>query len=360
MQNDLPITKIIKIDDVASQETKLALKTASDILRKGGLVAFPTETVYGLGANGLDVRACRRIYEAKGRPSDNPIILHVADRAMLSSLVAEVTPLAEKLIAAFCPGPLTLIMRRSSIVPSEVTGGLDTVGIRMPRNAIALAMIRAANIPIAAPSANLSGRPSPTTAAAVYCDLAGRIPLILDGGACIFGLESTIVDCTSNKAIILRPGAITKEMLLKITDKVELDSALLGKSDTPRAPGMKYRHYSPKMPVTLFEPCGGDVAQTMLLEMQKLQARGKTVGALVSSEVLNKLGEAISPDYAVSYGRRGDDVAIAAKLYQALLYFDTLPIDNLLVEGTSEKGLGLAIMNRLRKASGGHSIYVKT
>ena len=244
-------TEIITITDVKAQQADLA--RAGKVLRSGGLVAFPTETVYGLGANGLDADACARIYEAKGRPSDNPLILHVSDRAMVEMIAAEVTPMAEKLLAAFMPGPITLILRRKAIVPDRITGGLDTVGIRMPEHPVARAMIRAAGVPVAAPSANISGRPSPTTAASVLRDMKGRIPLILDGGPCHFGVESTIVDCTGPVAVILRPGAITREMLTEVLGGCKLDPALVGADTVPRAPGMKYKHYAPKAPLTLLE-----------------------------------------------------------------------------------------------------------
>ena len=201
---------------------------AAEILKNGGLVAFPTETVYGLGGDALNPDSSRKIYAAKGRPSDNPLILHVSSRAMIGEIASEITPLAEKLLAAFCPGPITLILKRKGIVPDAITGGLDTVGIRMPENDVARAMIKAAGVPVAAPSANLSGRPSPTTAEAVLHDLEGRVPLILDGGPCEFGVESTIVDCTGETAVILRPGAITEEMLEEVVGTVQFDPALVG------------------------------------------------------------------------------------------------------------------------------------
>ena len=204
-------TRIIKIINVRNASAIFA--EAGEIIRSGGLVAFPTETVYGLGANGLKADACAKIYEAKGRPSDNPLILHVADRAMVDLVAKEVTPMAERILAAFAPGPVTVILPKCAEVPTSVTGGLSTVGVRMPDNDIARALIRAAGMPIAAPSANRSGRPSPTTAETVLADMDGKIPLILDGGSCRFGVESTIVDCTGEHAEILRPGAITREML---------------------------------------------------------------------------------------------------------------------------------------------------
>ena len=351
-------TEVRKIEDLKSEAAQDALTEAGRLLRSGQLVAFPTETVYGLGANGLDGEACARIYEAKGRPSDNPLILHVADRAMAETVAAEIPPMAEKLMAAFLPGPMTLILRRKSIVPDRITGGLDTVGIRMPESAAARAMIRAAGVPIAAPSANISGRPSPTTAASVLRDMDGRIPLILDGGPCRFGVESTIVDCTGPVAVILRPGAITREMLTEVLGGVKLDPALVGAGTVPKAPGMKYKHYAPKAPMTLLEGAPVKMAAAFRRQVRQLQKDGHTVGVLASDEVCTAL-EGLVPDaLRKSYGPQGDLPAIAAHIYEALIAFDDTEADALLGEGTTETGLGLAIMNRLHKASGFHTIQI--
>ena len=351
-------TEVRKIEDLKSEAAQDALTEAGRLLRSGQLVAFPTETVYGLGANGLDGAACARIYEAKGRPSDNPLILHVADRAMAEMVAAEIPPMAEKLMAAFLPGPMTLILRRKSIVPDRITGGLDTVGIRMPESAAARAMIRAAGVPVAAPSANISGRPSPTTAASVLRDMDGRIPLILDGGPCRFGVESTIVDCTGPVAVILRPGAITREMLTEVLGGVKLDPALVGAGTVPKAPGMKYKHYAPKAPMTLLEGAPVKMAAAFRRQVRQLQKDGHTVGVLASDEVCTSL-EGLVPDaLRKSYGPQGDLPAIAAHIYEALIAFDDTEADALLGEGTTETGLGLAIMNRLHKASGFHTIQI--
>ena len=347
-------TEIVKIEDVEAQAACLA--EAGRILREGGLVGFPTETVYGLGANGLDAAAAAGIYAAKGRPSDNPLILHVANRAMMDSIAAEIPEMAEKLITAFWPGPMTLILKRKPIVPDRITGGLDTVGIRMPDNDIARAMIRAAGVPIAAPSANISGRPSPTTAAAVYHDMQGNVPLILDGGACTFGVESTIVDCTGDTAVILRPGAITREMLEELLGEVRLDPALVGEKVVPRAPGMKYTHYAPKAPLTLIEGAPEKMAAAFQRELQKAQAAGHVVGIIVSREVAAAVQGLLPQELIRVYGAQGDLAAIAAELYEALRSFDRKPADMLLAEGTTEQGLGLAVMNRLHKASGFRSL----
>lgn len=348
-------TKIVPIENI--QQQRGDLWQAGKILREGGLVAFPTETVYGLGANGLDAAACAKIYEAKGRPSDNPLILHVADRKMIDMVAREVPPMADKLIRAFCPGPLTLIMKRKSVVPDRITGGLDTVGIRMPESDIARAMIAAAGVPIAAPSANISGRPSPTTAKLVAHDMNGRIPLILDGGPCRYGVESTIVDCTGQVPVILRPGAITREMIEGVLGDVDLDPALVGEATIPKAPGMKYKHYAPKVPMTLIEGETKNKRDAFHRVAKTLQGEGKKVGIIASREIVEDLRGIVPDELMVNYGREGDLKAIAANLYEALCSFDDKDVDVLLGEGTTDKGLGLAIMNRLHKASGFHSIY---
>ena len=348
-------TEIVKMTTANNEQ---ALQKAGQILKNGGLVAFPTETVYGLGANGLDAAACVKIYEAKGRPSDNPLILHVADRAMIAMIAKEVTPMAEKLLAAFCPGPITLIMKRRKVVPDRITGGLDTVGIRMPEDDIARAMIKAAGVPVAAPSANISGRPSPTTAAAVYHDMAGKISLILDGGSCHFGVESTIVDTTGKKAVILRPGAITKEMLAELLgeENVMLDPAVVGAKVIPKAPGMKYTHYAPKAPMYLIEGESDKMSAAFRRELRRLKTAGHTVGIIASDEVIASLKGEVPADLLQAYGKQGDLLAIAADIYEALRSFDDKKADILLGEGTAAKGLGLAIMNRLHKASGFRTI----
>ena len=227
---------------------------AAALIRDGQLVAFPTETVYGLGANGLDAAACARIYEAKGRPSDNPLILHIADLSMLDEAAEEVPPAAAHLLTAFAPGPITVIVPKAAHIPPLVTGGLSTVGVRCPAHDVARRLIRAAGVPIAAPSANISGRPSPTTAAMTAADMTGRIPLILDGGSCSWGVESTIVDCTEEGCVtILRPGAVTPEMISAELPHltVRMDAALVSADTAPRAPGMKYTHYAPRVPLTV-------------------------------------------------------------------------------------------------------------
>ncbi|WP_196593979.1 L-threonylcarbamoyladenylate synthase [Pectinatus sottacetonis] len=337
-------TKIVKIVENNDEE----IKKAAEFIKKGQVVAFPTETVYGLGANGLNAQAAAKIYEAKGRPSDNPLILHIDSIKMLSQITTAVPHIALEIIAAFCPGPITVIVPKRKNVPDRITGGLSTVGVRMPDNDIARKLIKLAGVPIAAPSANLSGKPSPTTANAVYEDLKGRIPLILDGGLSTFGVESTIVDCTENIPIILRPGAVTKEMLEEIFTEVRIDPALVGKDTVPKAPGMKYRHYAPKAPLILFKGNAADMLGAFTRELAKYKKMHKKVGVIASHEIVSALGH----QYAYDYGQQNNLLEIAANLYNGLRFFDDKNIDLILAEGTIEDGIGLAIMNRLKKASG--------
>ena len=313
---------------------------AGDLIREGKLVAFPTETVYGLGADGFNAKACDKIFAVKERPADNPLIEHVCSLEMVDRVAREIPLAAEKLFAAFSPGPLTLILKKRPEIPSEVTAGLDTVGVRFPDHDFARAFIKAADTPIAAPSANISGRPSPTTAQAVFADLHDKIPMIIDGGDCNFGLESTIVDCTSEIPTILRPGAITREMLVEILGEVQIDSALKDSDAVPKAPGMKYRHYAPRAALKLFN-------QDSLDEVIFTVKNFNRVGLLASSETLEKIPAKIS----FNYGSRNDLRSIAANLYEGLRFFDDQEVDLIFAEETVETGLGFAIMNRLRKAS---------
>lgn len=342
-------TKIKKIKNIAEQ--RATIEEAGELIRRGELVAFPTETVYGLGANGFDPKAAAKIYAVKGRPSDNPLILHVSSRAMIDT-AAIVNETAEKLLTIFCPGPLTLILPKTQAVPSEVTGNLPTVGIRCPDNSVARALIAAADVPIAAPSANLSGRPSPTTALMTAEDLDGKIPLILDGGATQVGLESTIVDCTSETATILRPGAITREMLAEVLGDVRVDPGLTSSDQAPKAPGMKYRHYAPRAPLTIVTGEASEMGEIFCRRVTELKSAGKTVGVLASRETCAALSGALPAELLFNYGERGNLPQIAANLYAGLSYFDRTAADCLLAESVDAVGLGAAIMNRLGKAAG--------
>lgn len=342
--------ELVKINSIKDE----ALTKAAEFIKNGGLVAFPTETVYGLGGDGLNSEAASKIYKAKGRPSDNPLILHINDQKMLHKIVNDVNSMAKKIMTAFCPGPITLILPKSAIVPSSVTGGLDTVAVRMPDNDIARELIRLSNTPIAAPSANISGRPSPTTAQAVYNDLHDRIDMILDGGACHFGVESTIVDCTEDVPIILRPGAITKEMLEELFPVVKIDKAIVGENVVPKAPGMKYKHYAPKANMILFEGSSVKIAEAIASKIADYEREGKKVGLVVSYEVAEKLQH----KNTAIYGNQDDLMTIASEIYECLRFFDDKDVDIILAEGTTDKGIGLAIMNRLHKASGFNSIFI--
>lgn len=334
---------------------------AAELIRRGALAAFPTETVYGLGANGLDAAACARIYEAKGRPSDNPLILHVADLDMARTAAREVPPAAAHLLTAFAPGPITVILPKAAHIPDIVTGGLADVGVRCPDHDMARALIRAAGVPIAAPSANTSGRPSPTTAAMVYDDLAGRIPCILDGGACRWGVESTIVDCTEDGVLtILRPGAVTREMIAAELPQTQVcvDPALTAADAVPRAPGMKYRHYAPRAPLTVYTGERTALIPALRAELLRRAAAGEQAGLIACSETVAAVRDVLPAAYAYDCGAFGDTAAFANCLYDALRHFDRTNVTSLIAEGTDENGLGLAVMNRLRKASGGSVVHV--
>ena len=337
-------TKQIVIDTERPPEVQLA--EAGQLLREGQLVAFPTETVYGLGANGLDEMAAKKIYTAKGRPSDNPLILHIAEKDDIIPLTEEVPMSARALMDAFWPGPLTLVVKRSDIVPRLTAGGLDTVAVRMPDADVARALIRMAGVPIAAPSANISGRPSPTTAKTVAEDMDGRIAMIVDGGACQIGVESTIVDCTTPVPTVLRPGGITVEMLTDVLGAVEIDKGLTDESVKPKAPGMKYRHYAPKAETILFEGETERKRSGLAKAVQGALSSGRTVGALVSRELAERLPDDV---ITVSYS---DKAELASLLYDTLRSFDEKGADVIYLEGVDETDIGLAVMNRLRKASG--------
>ena len=328
------------------------LKYAGNIINQGGLVAFPTETVYGLGADGLQEHAAKKIYEAKGRPSDNPLILHIAEVESLQELAVDIPDSAYALAKAFWPGPLTMVLKKSSKVPYGTTGGLDTVAVRMPQDEIALGLIRASGCFIAAPSANTSGRPSPTMAKHVFEDMEGKLEMILDGGQVGIGIESTIVDLTSETPMILRPGYITKAMLEQVLGEVTTDAAILAKNQDkdfkPKAPGMKYKHYAPKGDLTIFQ---GDlkkvVAHINELTKDKL-SEGEIVGILATEETKDCYPEGI----VKTIGSRQDEESIARGLYAVLRDFDQLQVNVIYGESFDEDGFGQAIMNRLLKAAG--------
>lgn len=338
-------TKYITVDP--SQPDLALLTAAAQMLQRGSLVAFPTETVYGLGANGLDAAAVARIFAAKGRPNDNPLILHIAAIAELQPLVTEINRPAQSLIEHFWPGPLTIILPRSELIPDAVTAGLDTVAVRMPQSVIARQLIALSKVPLAAPSANTSGRPSPTSAAAVAADLTGKIDMIIDGGQCSVGLESTVIDCTASVPTILRPGAITREMLLTVLPTVTCELNSTAATAAPaRAPGMKYPHYAPLAPLIVVEHpyC----RSRLMAAVASALAEGKRVGAIVAAETAELLPPSV--ERAV-YGNQANVAQIAERLYNCLRHFDHRPVDVIFAEGIDEGGLGQAIMNRLRKAA---------
>ena len=351
-------TELLNIEKVSPEEKAAALKKAGEIIREGGLVAFPTETVYGLGADALNAEASAKIYAAKGRPSDNPLIVHIHDVDQVYEIASEVPEAAKKVMEKFWPGPLTVILNKKSCVPDGTTGGLKTVAIRMPSHPLARDFIRESGRMIAAPSANTSGRPSPTLASHVYEDMQGRIPLILDGGAVGIGIESTIIDMSTDTPTILRPGYITRDMLEEVVGKVQVDPGLESTSLNirPKAPGMKYTHYAPKAPMYLIEGESDKMSAAFRRELRRLKTAGHTVGIIASDEVIASLKGEVPADLLQAYGKQGDLLAIAADIYEALRSFDDKKADILLGEGTAAKGLGLAIMNRLHKASGFRTI----
>lgn len=333
------------------------IEEAAEILKKGGLVAFPTETVYGLGANGLDANACKKIYEAKGRPSDNPLILHIGERTQLEKIVEEIPDCAEMIMDAFWPGPITIIFKKKDIVPDSVSGHFGTVAVRFPSNKIARSIINAANIPIAAPSANTSGKPSPTRASHVVFDMDGKIDMIIDGGDTKFGLESTIIDVSGDVPTILRPGAITKEMIEDVIGYIETDPAIRGElvKAAPKAPGMKYKHYSPNAQVVLVKgECEKVVEHINTLTKEK-KLQGLKTGVMTTDE--NE--KMYNADVVISLGKRKDTKQIASNLFKTLREFDDYSVDIVYSEVFSECGEGMAIMNRLKKAAGNICIEVK-
>lgn len=353
-------TKLIYVGEAESADRELA--AAAQIIKAGGLVAFPTETVYGLGANALDETAAGKIYEAKGRPSDNPLIAHIASFAELKPLVSVIPESGRKLAEAFWPGPLTLVFSKSELVPYGTTGGLDTVAVRLPGHPIARRLITLAGVPVAAPSANTSGRPSPTKAEHVRQDMNGRIDMIIDGGSVGIGMESTIVDVTGRVPVLLRPGAVTLEMLEQTVGEIELDPAVLGpvaKDQKPKAPGMKYRHYAPQAALTVVEGKAGlgltdDVIATInRLAADRIRA-GYRVGILCTDETKTCYPQGILR----SAGRRSAPETIAHNLFAILREFDDLRVDYIYSESFSREQIGQAIMNRLTKAAGYHIIQI--
>lgn len=341
-------TVVKKVDE--SNIDPQVIREAGRILRSGGLVAFPTETVYGLGADALQAQAAANIYKAKGRPSDNPLIIHICCFEDIKEIVTYIPQAAKQLADAFWPGPLTMILPKSGKVPYETTGGMDTVAVRMPANKAALALIREGGGYIAAPSANTSGRPSPTLAQHVYEDLKGKVPLILDGGAVGIGIESTIVDLTEEVPLILRPGYISLEMLSKVIGKVDTDPGIAASVPDcrPKAPGMKYRHYAPDAEMFLVEGRQERVVAA-INDLTKAQMRkGKKVGIIGTEETAGYYEQG----YVVSIGSRQEEEEIAHNLYRILREFDKSGVDIIYSECFETPRMGQAISNRMLKAAG--------
>lgn len=330
-----------------------ALKRAGEILMRGGLVAFPTETVYGLGGDALNPESSKKIYEAKGRPSDNPLIVHIDSLYRLNWIAKDIPPDAYKLAERFWPGPLTMIFQKSDLVPCETTGGLDSVAVRFPSDPIAQALIRAAGGYVAAPSANTSGRPSPTTASHVIEDLGERIDMIIDGGPVGIGLESTIIDFTEEIPVVLRPGYISLDMLSMVLPRVRMDKALtLDDPDVhPKAPGMKYRHYAPKAGLTIVEGREDLVIARINELVREADEKGEQVGIIAAEETRHMYPKGL----VLSIGSRKDEDSIARHLYEVLRSFDDLNVSAIYSEAFYTPHMGQAIMNRLLKAAG-HSV----
>ncbi|GGB56225.1 threonylcarbamoyl-AMP synthase [Virgibacillus dakarensis] len=324
------------------------IQEAAALLKNGEAVAFPTETVYGLGADATSETAVAKIFQAKGRPADNPLIAHVATKEQLEKLVSAIPPFVDKLINAFSPGPLTYVLPSNGRCAENVTAGLSTIGVRMPSHPVSQMLLRECDIPIAAPSANISGKPSPTTAEHVWQDLNGKIAGVLDGGPTGVGLESTVIDCTGEIPIVLRPGGITSEQLEQVIGRIMVDPALANTDRRPKAPGMKYRHYAPEVPMWLVEGSAKEL-QTVITREQKNYDR---IGVMASNETASL----VTADQMIALGAKESLAEIAANLYDALRTFKEGDIDLILCETFPEAGIGRAIMNRLKKAA---SVYVQ-
>lgn len=326
------------------------IREAGIVIKEGGTVAFPTETVYGLGADALNSEAVKKIFIAKGRPQDNPLIVHVSSKD-LSSLVKYIPKVAEELMNRFWPGPLTIILDKKDVIPDETSAGLSTIGIRMPNNEVALKLIELSGKPIAAPSANISGRPSPTEVERCVEDLNGRVDYILGGDRSDIGVESTIVDCTVDPPMILRPGGITLEMLREVDARIEIDKALMKKPTDdlkPKAPGMKYRHYAPKAALKIIRGKNEKTIEIITKMLENYIDKNNKVAILTTDENLSRFNKG----EIISLGSEKDLSQIAQNLFEALRRCDDLEVQYILCQGFEEDGVGLAIMNRLNKAAG--------
>lgn len=341
-------TVVFRINDL--NEDLHLIEDAAKAIKKGGIVAFPTETVYGLGADALNEEAVGKIFEAKGRPQDNPLIIHVASKDV-SKYVEDISETAQKLMNRFWPGPLTLILNKKNIVPNVTSANLDTIGIRMPDNEVALKLIELSGTTIAAPSANISGRPSPTDIERCVEDLNGKVDYIIGGQKSKVGVESTIVDCTVNPPVVLRPGGLTLEMLREVDPSIKLDDGLMTKPTEdfkPKAPGMKYKHYAPKAKVRIVSGNNEKVVEKIQKMVHNYIDNGKRVGILSSEENASEYTEG----KVISIGSLNDLNEVARNLFEDLRKFDDMNVDIILAEAYEEKGIGIAIMNRLKKSAG--------
>ncbi len=343
-------TRIIEIDE--NNIDISLLDEGANIIKSGGIVAFPTETVYGLGANGLDEEAVKKIYKAKGRPSDNPLILHISQIEQLNPLVDEIPDLAYRCMEKFWPGPLTMIFKKSGIIPDIITAGLDTVAIRMPDNKIASELISRARVPIAAPSANLSGKPSPTKGSHVVEDMMGKIEMIIDGGSTGVGLESTVLDLSTEIPTILRPGGITLEDLREVIPNVIQDASITNKDEIPKSPGQKYRHYAPNAEMILYTGDIEKIIKKINSDAKYLIDEGKKVGIMATEETK----DSYTVGQILVSGSREKSETIAHNLFDVLRSFDESNVDIILAEGISYDHMGMAIMNRMLKAASGKLI----
>lgn len=328
------------------------LKEASKYIKEGHLVVFPTETVYGLGADGLNSQACKKIFKAKNRPSDNPLILHISNINQLDKLVRNVPDQAKLLAKNLWPGPLTMIFKKSNLIPSVVTAEGDTVAIRMPKDPIARRFIEFCETPIAAPSANISGRPSPTNANDVYFDMNGRVSVIIDGGDCEIGIESTVLDLTEDKPMILRPGFYTYEYIKGFLPNLVLDDSLVNDNVVPKSPGQKYKHYAPKAHMKIY--VGDNSARYIYEEAKKNIELGKKVGILVFEQDIENFYDF---DF-VSLGDKDNLIEMSHVLFSALRILDKKGVDLILAQGVEDKSLGKSIMNRMKKSASGNVIYL--
>lgn len=346
------ITNCICVNNLEDDEYNKIILNAANIIKLGGLVAFPTETVYGLGANAYDNNACNKIYTAKGRPSDNPLIVHIANIKELYNIALCVNQKAKILIDNFWPGPLTLIFKKTSKIPYETSGGLDTVAVRFPSHKVATDLITLSGVPIAAPSANLSGRPSPTAANHVKFDLDGKINMILDGGQASFGIESTIIDVSTENVCLLRPGSITIDMICPLIGDVTIDESIL-KQDVnlkPKAPGMRYSHYSPLAKVTIISGKLVDVVSKINTLVDLVDENNIKIGVLATEQTKDFYDN--KKCFVQILGDRNNPQTMAKNLFETLRKFDYNNVQVVYVEAIDEDGLGLSIMNRLKKASG--------